>query len=252
MTDIDLAFQRESYPPEVFSYQHHMQRWGVSKAQAKKFVRKFKEERVVRSRTHQVAINAFDAPRPFGGGTWLSIKRVDRSVIDSREELAAILRVVLPGHGGFELLPAPRRLVDTANQYHVWAFPAERLRALVELPLGPPQTHPRGFEVRRLMAVQEDDSRFMVALDCAGQGDWRALYELKEQRFPGCEGFVYFHHEPEHPYHGQLFCLDDPALMLPFGFGQRAVSGPDRAQTFGAVQRELVHEPEAAPAERSA
>jgi hypothetical protein len=54
---------------------------------------------------------------------WLSIKRRDREVIRDWRELQAIKNAIVgPEHEGFELYPAESRLVDTANQFHLFVF----------------------------------------------------------------------------------------------------------------------------------
>ena len=70
---------------------------------------------------------------PFGGDlgdvAWLSIKRRDREVIRDWRELQAIKNAIVgPEHEGFELYPAESRLVDTANQFHLFVFMDRRVR----------------------------------------------------------------------------------------------------------------------------
>lgn len=57
--------------------------------------------------------------------TWLSIKRRDRQPIHDWRELQEIKnRIVGPECEAVELYPAESRVVDTANQYHLWCFTA--------------------------------------------------------------------------------------------------------------------------------
>ena len=51
---------------------------------------------------------------------------------DWRELQAVKNLIVGPEHEGFEVYPAESRLVDTANQYHLWVF----LDPKVRLPVG--------------------------------------------------------------------------------------------------------------------
>jgi len=77
-------------------------------------------------RDYQASIFTVDDP----GGGWpamwhLSIKRKDREPID--EDRWRILQrikntLVGPEHEAVELYPAESRLVDTANQWHLWVF----------------------------------------------------------------------------------------------------------------------------------
>ncbi len=68
--------------------------------------------------------------------TWLSIKRHDRKPIRDWRDLQRIKNdVVGEDCEAVELFPASSRLVDSANQYHLWA-----------LPLG--ERWPLGFQTR--------------------------------------------------------------------------------------------------------
>ena len=60
----------------------------------------------------------------------LSIKRNDRKTIHDWRDLQEIKNLLVgPCHEGVEIYPADDRLVDTANQYHLWVFsdPSYRL-----------------------------------------------------------------------------------------------------------------------------
>jgi hypothetical protein len=240
MTAIDLRFQPATYPPEAFSYQSYMARLGVTKAQAKQLVQKLKREKVWSSDTHQVAVQGFLAPAPFGGGTWLSIKRRDREPITERAVLGQIMRTLLPGHSGFELVPAPSRLVDSANQFHIWSFPSAQIAELRNTTLGLAQAHSRGISYRELEFLDEGQ-RWMVALPLEGRDDWREIFDFKEELYPGCEAALYFDESEQHPLHGQLVCLIKPGLQFPFGFKHRLVADDTDpvTQLIGAKQRSL-------------
>lgn len=65
--------------------------------------------------TYQVAV------RRQGGTVHLSIKRLDRQpVTDWRDKQAIKNQLVGPECEGIELYPAESRLVDSANQFHIW------------------------------------------------------------------------------------------------------------------------------------
>jgi hypothetical protein len=54
---------------------------------------------------------------------WLSIKRVDRDPVRDWRDLQAIKNALIgPECEAVELFPAESRLVDTANQYHLFAI----------------------------------------------------------------------------------------------------------------------------------
>lgn len=53
----------------------------------------------------------------------LSIKRIDKECIHDWRDLQEIKNMLVGVQcEGFEIYPAERRLVDTANQYHLWVF----------------------------------------------------------------------------------------------------------------------------------
>lgn len=63
---------------------------------------------------------------PAGALGWLhlSIKRRSKAVIRDWRDLQRIKNDVAgPQREAFEIFPAESRLVDTANQYHLWALP---------------------------------------------------------------------------------------------------------------------------------
>lgn len=68
---------------------------------------------------------------PDGAGgrvIWLSIKRIDREPIHDWRDLQRIKSELCgPEAEGVELYPAESRVVDTANQYHLWVFTKARL-----------------------------------------------------------------------------------------------------------------------------
>lgn len=87
------------------------------------------EARILLSSRYQVTImddapNGFDTPIIH-----LSIKRIDRNPIHDWRDLQRIKNAIVGEENeAFELYPAESRLVDTANQYHLWAFTDKRVR----------------------------------------------------------------------------------------------------------------------------
>lgn len=54
---------------------------------------------------------------------WLSIKRLDQEVIHSWRDLQRVKNELIGrDHEAVEIYPAEDRLVDQANQYHLWVF----------------------------------------------------------------------------------------------------------------------------------
>lgn len=57
------------------------------------------------------------------GVVWLSIKRLDKEVCHDWRDFQAIKNQLIgPECEGLEVYPAESRLIDAANQYHLWVF----------------------------------------------------------------------------------------------------------------------------------
>lgn len=122
-----FEFSPASYPAEAFDYHHYMKEFGATKAEAKQYVQKLKEAKTFRSDTYQVEVNPVPVPAFGFQMTWLSIKRIDREAFHDWRELQSIKNAICgPEHEAVELYPAESRLVDSANQYHLWVLPAGR------------------------------------------------------------------------------------------------------------------------------
>lgn len=200
MTHIDTDFQPAHYPPEAFDFHALMRSFRVTKAEAKRQVRRLKTERVARSGTHQVAINHVGTPDfPI---RWLAIKRIDRSPILDRAELGRIAEALAPGQPALELLPLSERVVDTANSYHLFCLQGEGLSAFA-------------------------DGEWVLPPHL---GDWRELQAWREAAFPDREGALVL----AGPARVGEVLLAPQDVLFPFGFSQRFVIGESRG---GAVQR---------------
>src|SRR6516164_7566855 len=74
-----------------------------------------------RNDRYQVFMRSIPAGR-WPALTHLSICRIDRKPIHDWRELQEIKNALVgPEHEAVELYPAESRLVDTANQFHLWA-----------------------------------------------------------------------------------------------------------------------------------
>lgn len=84
--------------------------------------------------TYQVAKRAAEKHSDSWPDCWhLSIKRIDRQPIHDWRDLQRIKNhLVGPEHEAVEIYPAESRLVDTANQYHLFVLVEPGLR----IPLG--------------------------------------------------------------------------------------------------------------------
>jgi len=75
---------------------------------------------------YQVAVRINKSPIEGKDIIHLSIKRIDRSPItDWREKQEIKNQIIGEEYEAVELYPAESRLVDAANQFHLWALPNE-------------------------------------------------------------------------------------------------------------------------------
>jgi hypothetical protein len=121
-------------------------RFGIDIATAERQVQQLRQQSIFLSATHQVNVQLIRVPfgEDLGDVAWLSIKRRDREVIRDWRELQAIKNAIVgPEHEGFELYPAESRLVDTANQFHLFVFMDRRVRM------------PVGFVEREVAGTEE-------------------------------------------------------------------------------------------------
>jgi hypothetical protein len=118
-------FERTSLEIKPREFLSEMMRNGFSRSDAKKALRKLQSDEVFVNDTYQVNI---DRSASHGFPSWLvvvhlSIKRRDKQAFDDWRDIQAIKNVLLgPEFEALELYPSEARLVDTANQRHLWAF----------------------------------------------------------------------------------------------------------------------------------
>lgn len=175
-------FQPASLPPEAFQYERYMgPPFNMKRADAKRVVQANKIEKVFLNDTYQVNINLVPQGN-FPALIWLSVKRRDRAAIHDWRDLQTIKNMLVgPEHEAVELYPAESRLVDTANQYHLYCLTTTG------------QRFPFGFKQRLVMAPQEvaptgavqreftdDATDSASALDVATDPDASALAQARE------------------------------------------------------------------------
>lgn len=113
-------FHRSFLPPEAFSYRRYMERYNLTKADAKRVVQGMKQEVVFKNDQYQVNVQLPETSPDF---FHLSIKLISREPVHDWRDLQAIKNMLVgPDHEGIELYPRDDRLVDTANQYHLWVL----------------------------------------------------------------------------------------------------------------------------------
>lgn len=78
---------------------------------------------------YQVIIRETQTPPDFPSMLWLSIKRLDKEPIHDWRDLQTIKNMLIGEENeAVELYPAESRLVDSANQYHLWVLKDATIR----------------------------------------------------------------------------------------------------------------------------
>lgn len=105
---------------------------GCTKEQAQRVVDKSRQCLTYVNDLYQVAV-FFDDETPFGKMIHLSIKRRDKEPARDWRHMQAIKNELTdPEYEAVEIYPAESRLIDGANQYHLWVFANKEFR----LPIG--------------------------------------------------------------------------------------------------------------------
>jgi hypothetical protein len=123
-----FKFEPAQYPPENIDYRAFMAApWNLSEQDARDTASRMAREWVLRSDTYQVAMIDWPCLPLNVVLTHLSIKRIDREPLHDWRELQMIKNALCgPEREGVEVYPAESRLVDTANQFHMWVLPEGR------------------------------------------------------------------------------------------------------------------------------
>lgn len=99
---------------------------GVSFEKAKSIIEdeiKKNSENIYINDVYTVIIRNAEVSKDFPEMLWLSIKRNDKEPIHDWRDLQEIKnKLIGTENEAVEIYPAESRLVDSANQYHLWAF----------------------------------------------------------------------------------------------------------------------------------
>jgi hypothetical protein len=125
-------FQRTelAMPPVKVFIRQNMDDYGCSRKAAKEQYNRLKRDEVWVNDLYQVNIDR-DPPSKMGVPMiHVSIKRLDKEAAHDWRHFQTIKNELIgPENEGFEIYPAEERLVDVANQYHLYVFadPTTRL-----------------------------------------------------------------------------------------------------------------------------
>lgn len=128
-------FRKAALPPEALDVNLTMAKFGLTREEAIHVTGRLAAQEQWLNDTYQVSLTPIGCP--FGaelGPMWhVSIKRRDKAPIHDWRDLQEIKNELVGKEcEGMELYPAESRLVDTANQYHLFVFH----RNSVRFPLG--------------------------------------------------------------------------------------------------------------------
>lgn len=125
-------------PPRIF-IERAMSGFKCTRAEAKEQLRRLMAQEIWTNDEYQVNIDR-NVGHGFGPNmavVHVSIKTLDKRAVHDWRDMQAIKNMLIgPQHEAIELYPAESRLVDTANQYHLFVL----MRAD-----GSPYTVPLGF-----------------------------------------------------------------------------------------------------------
>lgn len=128
-------FAPAGYPVEVMTPEFYMDRFKVGYDQACGMLQQQLSEKLFINDTYQV--NVSDVHGTFGGA-WppmihLAIKRIDKEPIHDWRAMQKIKNLMVGEENeAVEIYPAESRLVDMANQFHLWVFADPTVR----IPIG--------------------------------------------------------------------------------------------------------------------
>ena len=117
-------FEQSYLPEEAFDVQHIMTRMQCARSTAEELVKFNREQVIWLNDLYQVNVREIKGHgQDVAGMLHLSVKRRDKQPVHDWRHLQQI-KNELVGHEyeAVEIYPAESRLVDTANQYHLWVF----------------------------------------------------------------------------------------------------------------------------------
>lgn len=124
-------FVQTDIPDEYKTVEAYMNTFGAGRAEATHMRDLMMKEKFYINDKYQV--NTSVVQSVLGEILHLSVKRLDKEPIHDWRDMQEIKNIFAgPECEGMEIYPAESRLVDCANQYHIWAFTSPDTR----IPIG--------------------------------------------------------------------------------------------------------------------
>jgi hypothetical protein len=109
--------------------QDAMRTFSVDRQTATASINDIKNDAVFLNDTYQVNVRVMEKTYHGMPVVWLSIKRIDKEACHDWRDFQEIKnQLVGPECEAVELYPAESRVVDTANQYHLWVVADPKFR----------------------------------------------------------------------------------------------------------------------------
>lgn len=248
----DFSFVPAKVPDKALNWRTYTQEpYLLDEATARALAERVGQEQVFVSASFQVNVRACKPKQEWPLMFHASIKRRDREVIIDRSPFQQIKKELFGERfEGLELYPSRNRVLDQANQYHLWVPAEEGAWLDIGRPAAEPVEISMGEWVVRMQGLNEaKDSVCPVAFRIDGRRrddrkhratDWRLLQEMKERVFgEGAEGVMVFPSSDR----GQKGRMEQAVWVLksgfgfPFGFEAGGVASAEEAQRLGAKQR---------------
>lgn len=125
MNGILSPFERGALPIKPRDFLGRLMSGGVSRSEAKAALRQLQSDEIYVNDQYQVNLSRHvkhGFPPPIEV-VHLSVKRRDKAAFDDWRDLQTIKNALVgPEFEAIELFPAESRLVDTANQRHLWVL----------------------------------------------------------------------------------------------------------------------------------
>ena len=142
-------FQSADIPEQFYRPETYVARFGVSMDEAHGMVHAQVNQQYFMNDQYQVTVGG---PHRTQGDAWppmwhLSIKRLDKDAIHDWRDLQTIKNMLVGEENeAIEIYPAESRLVDMANQYHLWVFVDPEVRI------------PIGYQTRMVGGAEQAES----------------------------------------------------------------------------------------------
>jgi hypothetical protein len=135
------TFEPVALPPEFYLYETYMKNFGVNEETAINMMLQQTSEKLFMNDVYQVTVSNVHTSPNWPDTIHLSIMRIDKEPIHDWWDLQDIKnQLVGDEHDAIEVYPAESKIVDMANQYHLWVFADPSVR----IPIGWQQRMVRG------------------------------------------------------------------------------------------------------------